>query len=352
MKALLFVPEVYSLAEMLSDGFHDNGWEAKVIDYKTVISHRINKLYEKTSGLPRKLTKYWKAQYYKLINKRYQEIFNEEKPEIVLIYNNQFIYPETISQFKRRAKVVFLLGDNPLWSNTFDFNLAILKYADLVLCPDSHWQFELSLVGIPNVVCDYIGYSKRFFFPVPVIAEDLKKIYDCDLLFIGRNYSGSSGYKRAMFLDSLTGLNLKVFGTKEWEHWLPYFPSLKPHFNATKSRISQEELNFAINCAKICPIDQNTGIINGLHLRIFESIGSGTLPIVEWRRDIDEVFGGLLPVIKRYSEAKEIANYYLQSDVLRRSTIETLRNHIETKYTPKCYVKRILDRMELNKVNQ
>ena len=36
-----------------------------------------------------------------------------------------------------------------------------------------------------------------------------------------------------------------------------------------------------------------TGIINGIHLRVFEAIGAGTLPLVEWREDIDDVFGGL-----------------------------------------------------------
>jgi hypothetical protein len=345
MKALLFIPQVYSLAEMLCDGFEDNGWEAKVIDYKTILPHRLNRLYEKTSGLPKKVTKYWKATYYKLVNKRYREIFNAESPDIVMIYNNQFVYPETIRQFKKRAKIVFLLGDNPLWSHTFDHNLAILKYADLVLSPDSHWQFELNMIGITNVVCDYIGFSKKHFFPLSVIPDETKKKYESDLLFIGRNYRGSSGYKRTMFLNSFSGMNLKIFGTKEWEYWLPYFPSLKPHFYPIQGRISQEELNFAINCTKIYPIDQNTGIINGLHLRIFESIGSGTLPIVEWRKDIDDVFGKLLPVIRNYSEAKEIANYYLGSYDLRRNTIEALRNHIEVTYNPKLYVKRLLDHL-------
>ena len=133
MKALLLIPRVYSLAEMLQDGFQGNGWEVKVIDYKNVVPHSVNRFYEKTSGLPKVLTKHWKTKYYNLINKRYLEFFYSEKPDIVVIYNNQYVYPETISKFKKQAKVVFLLGDNPLWSKTFDYNLTILKEADLVL---------------------------------------------------------------------------------------------------------------------------------------------------------------------------------------------------------------------------
>jgi hypothetical protein len=352
MKVLLFIPQIYSLSEMLQEGFEANGWTSIIADYQKMITHNVNRFYEKTSGLPNRMTKYWKQVYFNLINKKYIEYCEQEKPDLLLIYNNQFFFPDTINKLKKYSKIAFILGDNPLWSKTFDHNLSILKYADLVLSPDTHWQFELTMVGISNVFCDYIGYSKKHFFAVSLIPEELKKKYESDLLFIGRNYPGSSGFKRTMFLNSFAGMNLKVFGTREWERWLPYFPLLKPHFYATQGRISTEELNFAINCTKIYPIDQNPGIINGLHLRIFESIGSGALPVVEWRKDIDEVFGGLLPVIKKYSEAKEIVNYFLDSDDLRKNTIEALRKHIETKYTPKYYVKRLLERLELNKISQ
>lgn len=351
MKVILFVPEIYSLCEMLQDGFEANGGTVIIADYQKLINHRVNRFYEKTSGLPKRITKYWKQAYFKLINKEYIEFCNREKPDLVVIYNNQFFYSETIEKLKRDSKIVFILGDNPLWSKTFDYNLTILKSADLVICPDSHWQFELSMVGIPNIVCDYIGYSKKRFFPVSVIPEVLLKKYESDLLFIGRNYDGSSGYKRALFLNSFAGLNLKVFGTGAWDKWLNDFPALKPHFYPGKGRISQEELNFAINSAKIYPIDQNTGIINGLHLRIFEAIGAGALPLVEWRKDVDDVFEGLLPVIKKYSESKEIAKYYLESDKTRIETIEALRKHIESRYTPALFVRRILVKLGLNKIN-
>jgi hypothetical protein len=350
MKALLFIPQVYSLAEMLADGFHENGWEAKVIDYKSVMPYHLNRFYEKTSGVPGRLAKFCKAAYFKSVNKRYIEIFNEELPDMVMIYNHQFVFPETICQFKKKAKLVFFLGDNPLWSKTFDYNLSILKDADLVISPDSHWQFELTMTGIPNVICDHIGYSKKRFFPVSDITEEIKKSYESDLLFIGRNYPGSSGYKRTMFLSSFAGLNLKVFGTKEWNKWLPYFPSLKPHFYSIPARISHEELNLAINCTKIYPIDQNPGIIHGIHLRIFETIGAGTLPLVEWRKDINTVFGGHLPVIKNYTEAKKIAEDYLKSDDTRTETIRKLRSYIDTKYNPSLYVERILEYLGTNKV--
>lgn len=345
MKALLFVPQEYSLAEMLLEGFELNGWNASIVDYKKIIPRRINRFYEKTLSLPKKITKHWNKKYFNRINKAYVEYFEREKPDLVLIYNNQFFFPETIDKIKKHSKIVFFLGDNPLWSRTFDFNLAILKHANLVISPDSSWQFELTSIGIPNVVCDYIGYSKKHFFPSDEIPEAIKQKYDCDLLFIGRNYGDSSGYKRTQFLSSFEGMNMKIFGSEEiWYKWLNFFPELNKHFSLVTSRISNEELNYAMNCAKIYPVDQNTGIVNGIHLRVFETIGAGTLPIVEWRKDIDTVFGDLLPSFKKYSEAKSIAETFLNNESLRKHTITKLREHIDSNYTPKLFVERIISK--------
>jgi len=343
-KVLLFVPQIYPLAEMLQYGFELNGWQAKIVDYQQLISHYINRFYEKTSGLPNKITKYWKPSYYNLINKKYIEYCHHEKPDIIFIYNNQFFFPDTIMNLRKISKIVFFLGDNPLWSKTFDYNLAILKYADLTISPDSHWQYELRSIGMPNVICDYIGYSPKLFFPVPEISQKVKTKYQSDILFIGRNYNDSSGYKRTHFLNSFVGLDLKIFGTKEWEKWLPYFPKLKSHFYLMTQRISHEELNLAMNCTKIYPIDQNTGIVNGIHLRVFEIIGAGTLPVMEWRKDIDAIFGGLLPVVRNYNESREIIEYYIKNEMIRKETITNLKTLIEKKYTPEHYVKRIIEK--------
>lgn len=347
MKALLFIPKVYSLAEMIQDGFNSNGWEATVVDFQNILPHSANRFFERTAGLPNRITKYWKNAYFKLINDKYLQYCDYEKPDIALIYNNQYFYPDTIKKIRKNAKIVFILGDNPLWSTTFDFNLAILKCADLVISGDSHWQNELSSIGIPNIVCDYIGYSPKRFFRANVIDEQLRSKYHSDILFIGRNYSSALGYKRTLFLRSFSGMNFKIFGSSEWNKWLSHFPELKQHFNLQIDRISLEEYNLALNCAKIFPIDQNTGIINGIHLRVFEIIGAGTLPIVEWRSDIDKVFGELLPVIKNYNDSKQIVEYYLTNEKIRKETISALRFHVESNYTSKIYVKHLIENLTL-----
>jgi hypothetical protein len=111
------------------------------------------------------------------------------------------------------------------------------------------------------------------------------------------------------------------------------------------SRISNEEMNFALNCTKIYPIDQNTGIINGIHLRVFETIGAGALPVMEWRKDLDNVFEGLLPVIKQYSKSRDLAMFYLQNEQKRLDTISSLQYLIKDKYTPELYIRRVINKI-------
>ena len=345
MKVILFIPKMYSLAEMLFDGFEANGWEVKIADYKEMLPKQVSIFYERTVGLPNRITKYWKPSYYKEINKRYLDFIETENPDMILIYNNQYFFPETIKKIKKNSKVVFYLGDNPLWSKTFDHNLEILKYSDCTLSPDSYWMQELSSIGMPNVICDYIGYSSKTFSPVNKIPEKLKSKYQSDLLFIGRNYDDSSGYKRTLFMSSFEGFNFKIFGGKEWYRWLQYFPKLINNFRLLNSRITNEELNIAINCCKIYPIDQNTGIINGIHARLFEVIGSGTLPIIEWRKDIETFFEGLVPTSKNYNLNSALASKYLDDEDLRIETITKLKLLIDNNYTPKLFVNRFLDRL-------
>jgi len=346
MKALLITPGVYTLTEALSAGLTENEADFKFVDYRKELSQLLNRLYDKTSGFPERINKKLKLYFYSQINKKYLQVFVEYQPDLVFIYNNQFVSPLTIKYFSdNHAKVIFQLGDNPLWSKTYEHNLEILEQADLVICPDSYWKFELGMIGIPHVVCDFFGYSKKHFHKISQIPVKIEEKYRSELLFIGRNYTGSAGYKRAKFLSCFTGRDFKLFGTREWVNWLGIFPELKSHFTRLEKRISHEELNQAFNCTKICPIDQNPGIIHGIHLRVFESIGAGTLPLVEWRKDIDAVFGNLLPVIKEYSKLNQIARSFLESDQLREGTISVLQNFLEENYTPRLYVKRILERV-------
>ena len=343
MKVILFVPKMYSLSELLKVGFESNGWVVKIADYKDMVPNIVSAFYDRTVGLPNKISKYWKPKYYKEINKRYIDFVGVENPDMILIYNNQFFFPETLNIIRQNCKIVFYLGDNPLWSNTFDYNLQILQYADYTISPDSHWTNELSSIGMPNIYNDFIGCSDEVFFKTKVIPTNIYKKYKSDIIFVGSNYSDASGYKRALFMSKFVDFDFKIFGNGSWKRWLKHFPELNESFNYLETRISDAELNYAINSAKIYVIDQNTGIVNGIHNRVFEVIGAGCLPIVEWRKDLDTHFDANLPTIKNYEETEIVVRKFLNNESLRLETVNSLRLKMEENFNPKIFVKRIID---------
>ena len=71
------------------------------------------------------------------------------------------------------------------------------------------------------------------------------------------------------------------------------------------------------NRTKIIPVDGNPSIINGAHLRLLEALAAGALPLIEYRKDVeDEIFrdaGIRLPIFKSYNEAAEIAAFWLSA---------------------------------------
>lgn len=344
MKTLLLFPERYSMTASLATAFRNQGAETQVIDYQEMLSERIHKLDSVSRKMPGRLRNWWQRHYHGWINQHYLETLKRFKPDFVMIYNHQYIDINLLEQLHRRTRIAFLLGDHPLYSLTYKYNLAILKHSDCTVCPDTHFQSDLAMMGLPNLVHDLFSASEVIFHPVESIPESAKQKYQADLIYIGASYGMSSGYKRALFLNSFAQQDLKFFGPPSWNMWLSLFPDLRKHFTPLSSRMSDSELNLALNCAKIYPIDQNQGIINGIHVRVFEAIAAGILPLVEYRKDIDIVFGDHLPVIRAYSEAEAMARYYLDNEDQRKSTIAKLQQIVRADYAIEAFVNRVLNK--------
>ncbi|MCX6267605.1 MAG: glycosyltransferase [Bacteroidetes bacterium] len=82
-------------------------------------------------------------------------------------------------------------------------------------------------------------------------------------------------------------------------------------------------------------------MFNGIHLRVFECIGSGVLPVPEWTNDLDTFFNKMVPSIKNYHEADEIARYYLEHEPERLELIGKLQKHLTNNYLPGHFVGRM-----------
>jgi hypothetical protein len=335
MKAFVFIPNEYTIGQMIVEGFEENGWDAEIIDFKDHIPEWKNSLFVKTIGFPDRLNKAFQSNYFELINRKYIELIENGRPDVIVIYNNQYFSPETLTKIRNKTKITFFLGDNPLWSNTSDTNLTILKYSNYTILPDTYWKNELESIDIPNVNFDMIGYSKKYNFKLKNISESDRLRYSNDLVFVGRNYKDSAGYKRSLFYSQFSEMDLKIYGSHGWDKWTNYFPELNGKIQHLNERITHEKLNLILNCCKVYPIDQNPGIINGLHARVFEAIGSEILPVLEYRSDVDIIFNEVrIPVIRKYSEGQSIAKYYIENEQERDKLICELKEYIDSNYLP------------------
>jgi spore maturation protein CgeB len=338
------MPDYYTLSNMLSSALEELGHEVYFLDYREEFNSFVDKKMRQFSNLHKSLRKRLEASIIKRSNEFYLRKIEEIKPDLVLIYNSEMINVETIKKIKQQnIKIAFYLGDNPLYTFTNSNNLSILFHSDLTICPDSFWLQQLSDIGVMNLIHHYLGYDKSQNY---VINED--KVYSSDLMFIGRSHPNSWGYKRMLFLDQFNELDMKIYAnSNSWDYWINDFPKLKDKITLLSGRISHEEVNKLCNATKIYPVDSNPGLINGVHLRVFECIGSGILPIIEYKKDLDLIFKGIeLPVIKQYGEGAELAKYYLENEDKRLSKIKELQAYVNENYDTKTKVNEILEKLE------
>jgi hypothetical protein len=348
MKVLLLFPDYYFYHKTLINAFNKIGIDTVHIVFEKLVSGFKNYLINKTSGFPRsmKLNQSLFNSYTLEINKKYLDVFRKEKPDVVLVYNNQHLLPETCKEFKKNSKIVFYLGDHPLFSDTDDNNLLILEYADLIISGDSYWNEHLSILGLKNIYFDFIGFDESIFYKFKPTIEQNKKYYS-ELVFIGRSYFNSYGYKRTLFLNHFSTFGIKIFasGRKVWDKWLINFPDLQKRIiyyddhNVTFN-------NLVYNCSKIAPVDANAGVINGVQSRIVEVLGSGILPLPEYRKDIGIVFEGIdYPKIENFNHINEITKYYLQNEDLRILLVDKMRKRLIENYNPEIFCKRIIEKL-------
>jgi len=332
MKATLLIPPQYSLANVFDQILQKADYETNIINYRSQIFLIESKINTQIFRFPYRFRQKWNNYFLKKINNWYIAKFRETKPDLLFIYNNEMLLPETLLKLKKQnVKIVFFLGDNPLYTYTNSYNLTILQYADLILIPDTFWQFQIKKMGINNAI--------HFLPPMPtdeyhpVKSENLKK-YEKDVFYLGMSYKDSWGYKKARFLSYFAEFDLQIIGNDAWERWFKFYPELKSKFELQKGFMPTKELNQRYNAAKIIPVDGNPGIFNGIHARVTEALAAGTLPLMEYNNDMDLIFEGVneLPAVKDYRQIPGMAKWYIENDQARKTKVEEMRKVYEEKY--------------------
>lgn len=348
MKALLFIPRRYSFFSLFRQVFANRGMEVHTIDFYDYAKNWEKQFNVQVFRLPDKLRLQWERYYFRKINWHYVKEYERIKPEIVFIYNSEMILPDTLAHFRKKSRIAFFMGDNPFYSPSNRYYISLLCNADAVFAPDTFWISQLSKMGVENIHYLNTGIPEDQYFPIELPGEEREK-HESEVLYIGMNYTNSWGYRKAKFLNEFTHFNLQIHGNKHWKRWFSFFPDLENCFRERAGYFPVEKVNKMYNTTRIIPIDGNPGLLHGVHLRMFEALGAGALPLLEWQEDLKHIFGEQenLPAVKSYREIREMASFYLNDEAARLEKVAWMRQTVAKKYSAENLEKIIFSALNL-----
>jgi hypothetical protein len=343
-KAMLLCPKKYSLNKVFNDILKEFSNEVIEIDIRHYVKALEISINTQIFRFPNSIRRKWVGYYQNKINEHIMHDFLIHNPDLVFVYNSEMLLPSSVEKMKETAIVIFFLGDSPFFTPSNNFFLTLLSIGDMVLAPDSFWVQNLKMVGIKNSFFFIPGIDELSYHQNPP-KELLQNVNETEILYCGMSYVNSWGYKKALLMSKFAKLKLEIYGDGSWKRWLPFFPELIPFFYES-GFIPTPLLNAMFNKSKLMPVDGNPAVLNGFHIRTFEALGAGVLPLIEFRKDVEEsVFAGLdieIPIIKTYSNATELAERYLSDESLRLLSVSTLKQHVLSKYSSEKNADRIL----------
>ena len=152
MRILLLFPAGLSITYGLRRGFEELGHQVYIHDWRKYTSPRDELFNTYAKRLPGRFRIKWNDYYLDKINEKNITALDSLKPDMVLVYNSQYLTSSVAMNIRSKAKLVFYLGDSPFYTRVNEYFLPNLFHADLVLSPDSHWIQELRIVGINNAI--------------------------------------------------------------------------------------------------------------------------------------------------------------------------------------------------------
>jgi spore maturation protein CgeB len=321
VKALIIGPSFFTFNQSISDAFEKCQYGTEIICYDEPIHPFTirNAILNKIVPDPRKL----KAKSRLLFNKYVRNRFDIFSPDIVFIYNGDILDSDTISYFRKTAKVAIWLLDG-LYRHPRVEDLA--PYTDAFFCFEKDDALVLKSKGIHSYflpqACD-----TAIYYPLSIPK-------DIDILFVGTLY----GYpKRIELLKRIVhqykDYNIQIYGIYKPVYKNPIKWLFREHRKIFKNKnISPQEVNKLYSRAKICINIHHEQSKNGANPKVFEIAGSKSFQIADWNPFIESIFpAGEIPLYHSDNELLCMIENFLgknsSSALAEKSYKNVLENH-------------------------
>lgn len=258
----------------------------------------------------------------------------------VFIVSGIFVHPEAITLYRRAGlRVAILFTESPYDD---EWQLALASLADLC------WVNDTASLDAFRAVQPATYYYQHAYDPaLHHTGEHGIAVRAHDVVFVGTAWRERIALFKAI---DWSGIDLGLYGA--WNDLLPEGDPLWQHVagsitdNATTAALYQQA-KIGINLhrrQKMQGGDDASG--NSLNPRCYELAACGAFFVSDFRPELADVFGSIVPVFSTPAELQEIIGYYLAHDDERQSIAAQLPGLVAG-HTFDARVRDILGRMEV-----
>lgn len=258
----------------------------------------------------------------------------EQGPPDVVIVCHDFLWPDEVSELKRRSRAQVAMWFPDVLAN---FGRCFFMNApyDGLFFKDPFIIFRLR-----DVLASPVYYIPECFNPAKhVLGGDEigdPEAYRCDIATAGNQHS-----YRVAFFKHLAHYDVKIWGSPAplWMNSGPVFRMYqgRPVYNDDKAR--------AFRAAKIVVNNLAYSEIWGVNVRTFEAAGIGAFQMVDWRPGLGQLFedGRELVAFRGIADLKQKIDHWLPRDDERREIAEAGKRRAHKEHTYEHRLKMLLD---------
>lgn len=232
---------------------------------------------------------------------------NTYKPDLVIIEHAPNILPEAVREAKKNGYKIFYWIDSPPAGSQAKDVLGGMVAAHKIFSIDRSKEWMTELFPPDKVNFFPLAGEPDVFRPIPSV----KKEYD--VVFIGSFPPASGdGVIRAEIISHIPDTyNVVVFGNG-LDYWFNHYPRLKKLSGGAVRPLAAEKLNEIYNKSNIILSIHSSYHIESVSARVHEAALSGVFQIVDWRKDLDELYPKeLIPRFRWAREVNGLIDYWM-----------------------------------------